>query len=66
RKKFMIWGLGVLSSVTILSHLFNKKKKKETVKMLTREGKLVEVDISVLKSKGKKISDDELKTWIKN
>ena len=37
----------------------------ETMKFLTQEGKLVEVDISQLKSSGKKISDNELRAWIK-
>ena len=35
--------------------------------MLTQDGKLVEVDVTNLAcGKRKKISDDELKNWVKN
>jgi hypothetical protein len=42
-----------------------KKKKSETVKMLTQDGKLVEIDKKLLASPGKKISDIELQQWVK-
>jgi len=68
RKKFLLWGAAVLSSLTLLKFIpGNKRKKSETVKMLTQDGKLVEVDVTKLGcSNRKKISDDELKTWVKN
>lgn len=37
----------------------------QTVKMLTQEGVLVEVDISKLKGDKHKISNKQLQTWIK-
>ncbi|TAL51597.1 MAG: hypothetical protein EPN92_00420 [Chitinophagaceae bacterium] len=66
RKKFVLWGLGIISSVTALKLLFNGKKKKTTVKMLTEDGKLVEVDPDLIKKSGKKISNKEILTWVKN
>ena len=64
RKKFLFWGLGILSSVAAIK-LITPKKKGDTVKMLTQDGKLVEVDKDLLSARGKKISDTELQTWIK-
>ncbi len=64
RKKFLFWGLGILSSVAAIK-LMIPKKKRDTVKMLTQDGKLVEVDKDLLSARGKKISDTELQTWIK-
>ena len=70
RKKFLLWGATILSSLTVLNFLpGNKKKINEpgikTVKMLTQDGKLVEVDAEkFLCGKRKKISDEQLKTWV--
>ena len=65
RKKFLIWGASVLSSVTIFKFIgTDKKKKSETVKMLTQDGKLVEVEIAALPSKKTKITNKELQNWI--
>ena len=65
RKKFLLWGATILSSVTVLKFISGgKKKKSETVKMLTQDGKLVEVDIAALSAKKKKITNTELQNWI--
>jgi hypothetical protein len=73
RKKFLIWGTAVLTSLTAFKLLGGSKKgsrsrdseKKETVKMLTQDGKLVEVDAERLGcGKRKKVSDQQLKNWI--
>ena len=66
RKKFLLWGAAALSSVSVL-RIFKapKKKKPETVKMLTQDGKLVEVTVSAIPAKKKKISNKELQNWIK-
>jgi hypothetical protein len=68
RKKFLLWTATVLSSFTLLKFIpRNKPKETETIKMLTQDGKLVEVDVTKLGcAKRKKISDDELKTWVAN
>ena len=67
RKKFLLWTATVLSSLTLLKFIpRNKPKETETI-MLTQDGKLVEVDVTKLGcGKRKKISDDELKTWVTN
>ncbi|HET7115966.1 MAG TPA: hypothetical protein VFI29_05725 [Hanamia sp.] len=66
RKKFLLWSAAALSSVSVLKFFkVTKKKKTETVKMLTRDGKLVEVNIVAIPSKKKKITNKELQNWIK-
>lgn len=66
RKKFFIWSLGVLASVSAFSFFMGKKNaKNKTVKMLTQDGKLVEIDKELLRSSGEKITNEELQNWIK-
>jgi hypothetical protein len=66
RKKFLLWGAATLSSLSILKFISgSKNKRSEKVKMLTQEGKLVEVDIAALPSQKKKITDKELQNWIR-
>ncbi len=66
RKKFILWSAAMLSSLTALKFLSgSKKKNNETVKMLTQDGKLVEIDKSLLSVSGKKISNEELQNWVK-
>ena len=65
RKKFLLWGAAILSSLTVFKFISgDKKEKSETVKMLTKYGKLVEVAIAALPSKKKKITNKELQNWI--
>lgn len=66
RKKFFLWGLGIISSITALKLILPKKKNPTTVKMLSEDGKLVEVDISKIKKTGVKVSDKDVITWVKN
>jgi hypothetical protein len=66
RKKFLVWTAASLSSLTLLQFFkVSKKKKAETVKMLTREGKLVEVNVEAIPAKKKKVTNRELQNWIK-
>ncbi len=68
RKKFLLWGAALVSSLTVFKFIPGKKKIKpvsETVKMLTQDGQLVEIDKKLLASSGKKISDEELQKWVK-
>ena len=66
RKKFMIWGVGVLASLSVLKFAFTPKKKNTTtVKMLSQDGKLVEVDMSALQAKKRKVTNEELQAWVK-
>ena len=65
RKKFMIWGVGILASISVLKFAFTPQKKKNTVKMLSEDGTLVEVDLTALQSKKRKVTNDELQKWVK-
>jgi len=67
RRKFIGWGLAsaaVLSAVKFFKPA-EKKATPETVKMLTQDGRLVEVDISSIPSKRKKVTNAELQNWVK-
>ena len=66
RRKFVFWGLGIVSSLTALKMMLPKKKKTVTVKMLSEDGKLVEVDAGKIKRTGVKVSDKDVITWVKN
>jgi hypothetical protein len=66
RKKFVAWTAAIFSGLAALQ-LFvhpSRSKKISTVKMLTQEGKLVEVEVSRLSSKRKKIKDEDVHSWI--
>ncbi|MGZ8540879.1 MAG: hypothetical protein ACXWV6_09560 [Chitinophagaceae bacterium] len=70
RKKFLLWGAALLSSFTFFKFLPGKKKETpapdaDTTMMLTRDGRLVEIDKKLLVSGKKKITDEELQKWIK-
>lgn len=72
RKKFLGWGMGIGALLAVPSALFGQKSKPvpkgKMVKMLTPDGKLVEVDEAVLASvtKGKKAANKEIFHWMKN
>ena len=69
RKKFLLWSF-TATAVFAMSRLFPRRKKIscappiETVKMLTQDGRLVEIDKNLLASTGKKITNGELQQWI--
>ena len=70
KKKFLgIIGVGFFTAMLGWS-LFGKKIDKESgkIKMLTADGKLVEVDGSKvnLKQRAKPVSNGELKNWMKS
>jgi hypothetical protein len=68
RKKFIGWGLGISSVLVLPAFLqFGKKKPKtNTAKMLTQDGRLVEVDLSKLPVNRKKANHEEIHHWITN
>lgn len=71
RKQFLLWGASLIGSVSVLRFFSKPKaieKETETVKMLTADGKLVEVNKSALASKtpGKKASNTDILAWMKN
>ncbi len=69
RRKVLLWGAALLSTFTLLKYLPGTKKKNksrpETIKMLSQDGRLVEVDKDLIPSTGKKISNEELQKWIR-
>ncbi len=71
RRKF-VWGVGALSAITAVFGLpfFIKKgvkpgNVKTMVKMLTEDGRLVEIDQSLITASKKKVTNRELQNWIK-
>lgn len=66
RRKFIDWGLGALAAFSVIGLFFSKRKEKKTVKMLTQDGHLVEVDEALIKSTGKKVDNKDIHTWVKN
>lgn len=69
RKKFLLWGSAILSSLAIFKIFTGRGKGEpsstnEMVKMLTRDGRLVQIDKRLLSSPSKKVSDKELRQWI--
>ncbi len=70
RRKFIGWGLVSAAALTafrfVMPSQANKSGRKETVKMLTQDGKLVEVDVTAFHSSPRKqVSNQELQNWIK-
>lgn len=67
RKKFLLWSAAALSSVTVLRFARRvRMKKPETVKMLSQDGRLVEINKELIAPiEKKKITDAELQHWIK-
>lgn len=69
RKKFFLWSLGVLSSISAFTSFFGGrpgKMRENTLKMLSEDGKLVEVDMDKITKTGIKVSDKDVITWVKN
>ncbi len=74
RRKLVLGIVGVLALFPFLKFRIFKKDKKaiscapekpETIKLLTQDGRLVEVEISKLSSSKEKISNQELMGWVK-
>ncbi|MEO6358592.1 MAG: hypothetical protein ABIU77_02870 [Ferruginibacter sp.] len=65
RRKFLGWGLATAAVLSVAKIVLpSNKESKKTVKMLTQDGKLVEVDIAALPPQKKKITNQELQNWI--
>jgi len=59
----LVSGMSGLALMGI--YIFRKKKPKRSLKMLTEDGRLVEVDSRITSKKGRKISTQEIHHWIK-
>lgn len=66
REKMIFWGIGLASLLAFPSFFRSpgKKKASQKVKMLTEDGKLVEIDVVNIPDKRKKISQADIHTWI--
>ena len=75
-RRKLLAGIGLLSFFSLFrSGLFSKKnpvidcapplEEKKTMKVLSQDGRLVEVDVSKINRVKEKISDEELKNWIR-
>jgi hypothetical protein len=73
RRRF-VWGVGILSLLTAAGSalkfpFLNKKSRPEikgkTVKMLTQDGTLVEIDAALITASRKKATNSDLQNWIK-
>ena len=74
-RRKLLAGIGIFSLLSVwMGGLFPGKRsaiacappaKKETIKVLSQDGQLMEVDISSIRAPGKKVSDQELRDWIK-
>ena len=65
RRKLLIWSAAIFSGLSLLRWILPREKQTETVKMLTRDGKLVEIDKRLLPDKKTKINDKDLLSWVK-
>ena len=65
RRRFI--GLGLVSAAVFsaLKFILPSREKIETVRMLTQDGKLVEIDKDMIPGNKRKITDPELKAWVK-
>jgi hypothetical protein len=66
RRSFILRSIGITAAAAITGWFASGRKKNETVKMLTQDGRLVEIDKNFLESPGKKIKEEEIHTWVKN
>ena len=68
RRKFIFMGIAsaaVFSAFKFFKRAPKAPEEKQTVKMLSQDGKLVEVDVVALKGQKKKITNKELQNWVK-
>jgi len=63
RKSFLLAGLSLSVSTFFLSR--KRPVKKNTVKFLTRDGKLVEIDVDRLPAAKRIASAADIQNWIK-
>jgi hypothetical protein len=68
RRKFLKFGLGFMAGVGLFSAVggINKLSKDKKIKMLTADGKLVEVDASKIEKEivSGRASNEELQDWM--
>ncbi|MEQ1553939.1 MAG: hypothetical protein ABL929_07170 [Ferruginibacter sp.] len=64
RKKFLQKIAAALAFIGVIKYFIpTKNKRLTTIKLLSQDGKLVEVDIVNIKKEGNKISDLQIHDW---
>ena len=64
RKNFLTWGIAISSVLAVPSIFRAKKKGTKKVKMLTQDGRLVEIDQENIPIKKQKIKSADIHTWV--
>jgi hypothetical protein len=65
RRKFVAWAAAIVSGLSLVTLGIRSSRKNQMVKMLTQDGRLVEVDRRLLTGNKKKVSTNDLKHWVK-
>ena len=65
RRKVLYWLAGAFSVVIFWKLRPAAKEEKKTVKMLTEDGQLVEVDLKHITGKPRKLKLPEIQNWVK-
>ena len=63
RRTWVKWILGSAIGVSIFG-ILRKKEKPKMIKMLTKDGTLVEVPADKLPKNNRKVTKQELQTWV--
>lgn len=65
RKKFIVWGFGIsLAAPAFLKIFARKKSESATAKMLTQDGRLVEIDVVNIPPKRNKLRTEDIRSWV--
>jgi hypothetical protein len=64
RRKFLVAGLS-LAAVWATFRFWKQPEKKKTMKFLTQDGKLVEIDIDRLPGKKEAATKTDIQHWVK-
>lgn len=65
RRKFLLAGVSLAAAFAAF-RLGKKTEEKKTVRMLTQDGKLVEIDVDKLPPVKRAASGSDVQNWIKN
>lgn len=61
---FFLKSIGLSAAAVFIGCFGFSKKKTETVRMLTQDGRLVQIDKNHLPHNSRKITEKEIHTWI--
>lgn len=67
RRSFIFKTIGAGVAIAVTGWLgFKSKKNNGKIKMLTQDGRLVEIDKDLIQSSGNKIKDEDIHNWVIN